>query len=198
MPSCSFVQDVRLRRAISMLDAKQPMKFREFRSDCKVGNRNFPINNDWLKNCLTKGTIWEETRRKLSKMPKVKKDEKSKSVGRQRECWRQRKTMKKRKTDLQHLHLQSSKAGTPWHWHLGQSHEYHEFVRKRYLRADSFGSVQADFIQQKVDSQFPRDSDCSPVDFAWRIGEARGKRRNQGCNKVHIEQQIKARWTLFI
>ena len=37
MPACSFVQDVRLRRAISMLDAKQPMKFREFRSDCKVG-----------------------------------------------------------------------------------------------------------------------------------------------------------------
>ena len=31
MPSFgSFVQDVRLRRAISMLDAKQPMKFREF------------------------------------------------------------------------------------------------------------------------------------------------------------------------
>ena len=42
----SFVQDVRLRRAISMLDAKQPMKFREFRSDCKLGNRNFPINSD--------------------------------------------------------------------------------------------------------------------------------------------------------
>ena len=31
---------------------------------------------------MTKGTIREETRRKLSKMPKVKKDEKSKSVGR--------------------------------------------------------------------------------------------------------------------
>ena len=83
MPSFgSFVQDVRLRRAISMLDAKQPMKFREFRSDCKLGNRNFPINNDWLKNFFTKGTIWEATRRKLSKMPKVKKDEKPKSVGR--------------------------------------------------------------------------------------------------------------------
>ena len=147
MPACSFVQDVRLRRAISMLDAKQPMKFREFRSDCKVGNRNFPINSDWLKNFLIKRTIWE---------------------------------------------------GTPWHWHFGYSYEYHEFVRKRYLRVDSVGSVQADFIQQKVDSQFPRDSDCSPVDFAWRIGEARGKRRNQGCNKVHIEQQIKARWALFI
>ena len=47
MPSLgSFVQDVRLRRAISMLDAIQPMKFREFRSDCKLGNRNFPINSD--------------------------------------------------------------------------------------------------------------------------------------------------------
>jgi hypothetical protein len=87
-----------------------------------------------------------------------------------------------------HLHLQSSEAGAPRHWHQFQGDEHHEQLRQRHLRAHCCRGISSGSLQPSFDDHEPRDPDGRSSASARRTGEARRQRRHQGCHQVHVVQ----------
>ena len=94
------------------------------------------------------------------------------------------------KRELCHLHLQGHEAGAPRHWYLQQSHEYHELIRERHLRAHRRWSFPPCSLQQEIDHHIARNPDgCASASSRW-TSQTRSERGHQACHKIH-QQQVK-------
>ncbi|KAK6630079.1 hypothetical protein RUM43_015106 [Polyplax serrata] len=84
-----------------------------------------------------------------------------------------KKKKRRRKEKLCHLHLQSVEASSSRHWNFQQSHEHHEFLRKRHLRKNRSRGISFVALQQEVDNHKSGNPDCCEASLTWRIGKTR-------------------------
>lgn len=91
---------------------------------------------------------------------------------------------------LIHIRFPCASAGPPGHGHLEPSHEHHELVRERPVRADRHRGVPADPVQQALHHHQPGGADRSEAAAARRAGQTRRVRGHQGGHQVH-QLQVK-------
>ena len=71
-------------------------------------------------------------------------------------------------------------SGPPRHWHLEQSHEHHELLRERPLRAHRHGGVAPGAVQPALNHHQPGGADGREAAAARGAGKARRVRGDQG------------------
>ncbi|CAF98450.1 unnamed protein product, partial [Tetraodon nigroviridis] len=76
-------------------------------------------------------------------------------------------------------------AGSSGYGHFEQSHEHHELLRQRPVRADRHGGVPAGSVQQALHHHQQRGADRGAAAAARGAGQARSVRGHQSGHQVH-------------
>ena len=76
-------------------------------------------------------------------------------------------------------------VGASRHWNFVQSHDDHEQLCERYFRTDCRRVIEVGPLQQALNNYKPRNSNCCPSSFTWRVGQTCCFRRYQGGYQVH-------------